>query len=107
MGETEKLVAVTSIAIGAAELAPTIGIERPSEGHPLAAAAVENRAAGKLEIRDTPSIAQRAKHCDTRFCGIGGRVPLGKEGELAGHENLPRYGSLDAVVAFIERRLGQ
>ena len=36
-------------------------------------------------------------------------APEPKEGWLApdaGHEDLARYGSLDAVVAFFERRLG-
>jgi hypothetical protein len=36
-------------------------------------------------------------------------APEPKEGwfvPAAGHEDLARYGSLDVVVAFIERRLG-
>jgi hypothetical protein len=36
-------------------------------------------------------------------------APEPKEGwfaPYAGHEDLARYGSLDVVVAFIERRLG-
>src|SRR5437867_7937739 len=80
--------AVSGVAVSAAELAAPVKIDRPLKRHPFTGAAVQDGAAGKLEKANPTPLAQRRSRCIPGSCRWRRQVPLGVEGELAGQWRL-------------------